>query len=91
MWNLYFIQYIGVRRGTVYCTGFWVKSEMVITIAQDVKGCWFESSLTHNMKQKDYHKPGYWKDWYWNRGGREKVQAKRYIREYEREKQKQSQ
>ena len=25
------------------------------------------------------------KDWYWNRGGREKVQAKRYIREYERE------
>lgn len=26
--------------------GFWVKSEMVITIAQDVKGCWFESSLT---------------------------------------------
>lgn len=24
-------------------------------------------------------------DWYWNRGGREKVQAKRYIREYERE------
>ena len=25
----------------------WVKSEMVITIAQDVKGCWFESSLTH--------------------------------------------
>lgn len=27
----------------------------------------------------------YWRDWYWNRGGREKVQAKRYIREYERE------
>lgn len=25
-------------------------------------------------------------DWYWNRGGREKVQARRYIREYEREK-----
>ena len=32
-------------------------------------------------------KPGtseYWMDWYWNRGGREKVQARRYIREYER-------
>ena len=27
----------------------WVKSEMVITIAQDVKGCWFESSLTLNI------------------------------------------
>ncbi len=26
----------------------------------------------------------YWMDWYWNRGGREKVQAKRYIREYKR-------
>lgn len=26
----------------------------------------------------------YWKDWYWNRGGREKVQAKRYIAEYNR-------
>ena len=26
---------------------------------------------------KDYHKPGYWKNWYWNKGGREKVQAKR--------------
>jgi len=40
------------------------------------------------MKKKDYHKPGYWKDWYWNKGGREKVQATRYIAEYEREKQK---
>lgn len=30
----------------------------------------------------------YWKDWYWNKGGREKVQAKRYIREYERERSK---
>ena len=37
------------------------------------------------MKKKDYHKPGYWKDWYWNKGGREKVQEKRYIREYEHE------
>ena len=27
--------------------------------------------------QKDYHKEGYWKDWYWNKGGRDKVQAKR--------------
>ena len=33
---------------------------------------------------KDYHKPGYWKDWYWNKGGRDKVQAKRYINEYNR-------
>ena len=36
-------------------------------------------------------KPGtseYWMDWYWNRGGREKVQARRYIREYERYKKK---
>lgn len=30
----------------------------------------------------------YWMDWYWNRGGREKVQARRYIREYERERNK---
>lgn len=22
-----------------------------------------------------YSDPGYWRDWYWNRGGREKVQA----------------
>lgn len=26
----------------------------------------------------------YWNDWYWNRGGREKVQATRYIAEYKR-------
>ena len=32
----------------------------------------------------------YWMDWYWNRGGREKVQAKRYIREYEKTKKKPS-
>jgi hypothetical protein len=32
-------------------------------------------------KQKDYHKPGYWKDWYWNRGGREKVQMRRTSEE----------
>ena len=29
----------------------------------------------------------YWKDWYWNKGGREKVQASRYIAEYNRSKQ----
>lgn len=33
---------------------------------------------------KDYHKPGYWKDWYWNKGGRQKVQDTRYIAEYNR-------
>lgn len=33
----------------------WVKSEMVITIAQDVKGYWFESSLAHNnFKHNQY-------------------------------------
>ena len=26
---------------------------------------------------KEYHKPGYWKEWYWNKGGRDKVQSKR--------------
>ena len=26
----------------------------------------------------------YWMDWYRNRGGREKVQARRYINEYKR-------
>ena len=53
-------------------------------------GQWWKSwlgiqSTPFNMKQKDYHKPGYWKDWYWNKGGREKVQETRYIAEYERE------
>lgn len=28
---------------------------------------------------KDYHKPGYWKDWYWNKGGRDKVQYSRKV------------
>ena len=37
-----------------------------------------EKKFKHGTKE-------YWMDWYWNRGGREKVQAKRYIREYERE------
>lgn len=40
-----------------------------------------EKKFKHGTKE-------YWMDWYWNRGGREKVQAKRYIREYEREKEK---
>lgn len=40
-----------------------------------------ENKLKHGTKE-------YWMDWYWNRGGREKVQARRYIREYERERQK---
>ena len=29
--------------------------------------------------RKDYHKEGYWKDWYWNKGGRDKVQYSRKI------------
>lgn len=33
------------------------------------------------MKQKEYRKPGYWKDWYWNKGGREKVQKRRTSEE----------
>lgn len=28
---------------------------------------------------KDYHAPGYWKDWYWNKGGRDKVQYSRKV------------
>lgn len=32
----------------------------------------------------------YWRDWYWNRGGREKVLATRYIAEYKREQLKKS-
>lgn len=43
----------------------------------------FESHYAHIMKYKHGTKE-YWMDWYWNRGGREKVQARRYIREYER-------
>lgn len=26
----------------------------------------------------------YWNDWYWNRGGRDKVQATRKVAEYKR-------
>ena len=36
------------------------------------------------MEKLKHGTPEYWRDWYWHRGGREKVQAKRYIREYER-------
>lgn len=43
----------------------------------------FESPPYYIMKKRD--RKEYWKDWYWNKGGREKVQATRYIREYERE------
>jgi hypothetical protein len=25
------------------------------------------------------HRPGYWKDWYWNKGGRDKVQHSRKV------------
>ena len=28
---------------------------------------------------KDYHKQGYWKDWSWNKGGRDKVQQSRKV------------
>lgn len=31
--------------------------------------------------EKDYHKAGYWKDWYWNKGGRDKVQKHRLSEE----------
>lgn len=33
------------------------------------------------MEQKKLSR---WMDWYWNKGGREKVQARRYINEYKR-------
>ena len=36
------------------------------------------------MEKLKYSEPGYWRDWYWNRGGREKVQASRKINEYKR-------
>jgi len=44
----------------------------------------------YNMEKKKlkHGTTEYWMDWYWNRGGREKVQARRYIREYERERNK---
>lgn len=32
----------------------------------------------------------YWMDWYWNRGGREKVQSTRKLREYIKLKQQQN-
>ena len=33
---------------------------------------------------KDEIKFSKWMDWYWNKGGRAKVQARRYINEYKR-------
>ena len=39
--------------------------------------------LKHGTKE-------YWKDWYWNRGGREKVRIARKIRDYEKERAKRS-
>lgn len=36
-----------------------------------------EKKLKHGTKE-------YWKDWYWNRGGREKIQAKRHAATVER-------
>lgn len=38
---------------------------------------------------KNSNDPNYWRDWYWNRGGREKVQASRKISEYKRYKRQQ--
>ena len=38
--------------------------------------------IRHRPPQKEYHKKGYWKDWYWNKGGRERVQAQRKVTEY---------
>ena len=53
-----------------------------------------ESQLTlapYNMPAKGYIKgkfksgsKEYWNDWYWNRGGRDKVQATRKVAEYKR-------
>ena len=40
------------------------------------------------MEKFKYGTKEYWMDWYWNKGGREKVQAKRYLREYKRYKEK---
>ena len=42
------------------------------------------TSMDANDKKLVAGTKEYWKDWYWNKGGREKVQAKRYISEYER-------
>ncbi len=45
----------------------------------------------YNMPTKGYIKgkfksgsKEYWNDWYWNRGGRDKVQATRKVAEYKR-------
>ena len=49
------------------------------TVPKKLPGRGFES-LTHYMKYKHGTKE-YWKDWYWNKGGREKVQARRTSEE----------
>lgn len=36
------------------------------------------------MSQFKWGTKEYWMDWYWNRGGRDKVQARRKITEYNR-------
>lgn len=36
------------------------------------------------MSQFKWGTKEYWHDWYWNRGGRDKVQARRKITEYNR-------
>lgn len=42
----------------------------------------FDSPPDYNMCNKPKSTdPDYWKDWYWNRGGREKVQARRTSEE----------
>jgi len=46
------------------------------------------SSLTISTMKYKHGTKEYWMDWYWNRGGREKVLAKRYIAEYKREEKK---
>jgi hypothetical protein len=40
-------------------------------------GCFLTILIIYFMK--DYHKPGYWKDWYWNKGGKEKVQYSKKV------------
>ena len=45
-------------------------------------------SLRNIRMRPKWGTPEYWKYWYWNLGGREKVQAKRKINEYIRYKMK---
>lgn len=41
------------------------------------------------MKKKSTYNSEYWHDWYWNRGGRDKVQVSRKLNEYKRYKRQQ--